>query len=221
MKIFVLQNPKAGRGDAVTDYLPIDGSRLGEAPRCHVCGKFVGMLPLLPAIRVELEAWGTGWGDIAFGPGDQILVSSKLKNAFVQAKLVGFERFEPVEIVKTRRRKAGVGDPPEYWLATVVRSRAVLDEHASAVEREGNQTPCSECGLDGVFKRLRRIVLQTDTRPSEDVFFARGLPGTVLVSERFRDLCEANGLANCELVAAEEFTIDYYPQEKSAGERRH
>lgn len=102
MNIFVLQNPKTECGHAVTDYLPVDGSRVGDAPRCGVCGKFLGMLPLLPPVRVELELWGKRWGDIAFGPGDQILVSDKLKNLFVEANLVGFNSFDLVEIAKTK-----------------------------------------------------------------------------------------------------------------------
>jgi hypothetical protein len=32
MKCFVLENPKTGRGNAATDYLPVDGSRTGDAP---------------------------------------------------------------------------------------------------------------------------------------------------------------------------------------------
>lgn len=220
MKFFALQNPKAGRGDAVTDYLPVDGSRTGDAPRCPVCGKFLGMLPLLPPVRVELEAWGSRWGDVAFGPGDQILVSDKLKKLFAEAGLVGFERLDSVEIVKAKRRKPGAGDPPGYWLASIQRSRAVLDESASGLVREEAPT-CEECRIGGIIKRVSRIVLQASTWSGEDVFFARGLPGAVLVSERFKRLCDANGLSNCSLVAAEDFSFDHYPHERSAGGSWH
>lgn len=214
MSYFVLQNTKAGRGDAVTDYLPVDGSRTGDAPRCAVCGKFVGMLPLLLPVRVELEAWGSRWGDVAFGPGDQILVSDKLKRLFTEAGLVGFTRFDPVEIVKTHRLRSGAGDPPEYWLASIQRSLAALDETASDLIRD--ETPrCEECRLGGVLKRVRRVILEPGTWSGEDVFIARGLPGTILVSERFKRLCEDNDLANCSLVGAEEFGFDHYPLERT------
>ncbi len=216
MKFFVLQNPKAGRGDAVTDYLPVDGSRTGDAPRCPVCGNFLGMLPLVPPVRVEIEAWGSRWGDAAFGPSDQILVSDKLKKLFAEAGLVGFERFDPVVIVKAKKRKPGAGDPPDYWLASIQRSRAALDDSASGLVRDEAPT-CEECRIGGIIKRTRRIVLQANTWSGEDVFFARGLPGTVLVSERFKHFCEANDLANCFIVAAEDFSFDHYPQDRSAG----
>jgi hypothetical protein len=218
MKVFVLQNPKAGRGDAVTDFLPVDGSRTGDAPRCSVCGKPIGMLPLMPPVRVELESWGLRWGDVAFGPGDQILVSDKLTKLFADAGLVGFERLDVVEIAKAKRRKSGAGEPPGYRLASIQRSRALLDESASGLVRD--EAPvCEECRIGGIIKRADRIVLQANTWSGEDVFFARGLPGTVLTSERFKHLCEANDLANCSLVAAEDFNFDHYPQERPAAVR--
>ena len=222
MKLFVLQNPKAGRGDAVTDFVPVDGAPTGDAPRCEVCGRYVGMLPLLSPARVELEGWGSLWGDIAFGPGDQVLISERCKRAVAEAGLNGFARLDPVVVEKVRRRRPSIkGDPPDYWLATVARSRAMLDESASGLEREDDGTVCTECGLGGVIKRLRRVVLRPGTWSGEDVFFARGLPGTILASERFKSLCETAGLANCSLVDAATFSFDHYPQERAAGIRPH
>jgi hypothetical protein len=214
MKFFILHNPKAGRGDAVTDYVPVDGSRSGDAPRCPVCGKFLGMLPLLPPVRVELEAWGSRWGDVVFGPSDQILISAKLKTLFVESGLVGFIRFDPVEVVKAKRHESAVGGPLDYQLASIQRSRAALDESTSGLIRDETVT-CEECHLGGIIKRVRRIVLQPNTWSGEDVFFARGLPGTIMASERFKRLCEDNKLANCSLIAAERFGFDHYPQERA------
>lgn len=220
MKFLILRNPTAERDDAATNYLPADGSSTGDAPRCTVCGRFLGMLPLLPPVRAELEAWGSRWGDVVFGPGDQILISERLKRPFTEAGLVGFVHFDPVEVVKTKKHKWSAGEPPIYWLASIQRSRAAVEESASGLVREEAST-CEECRVGGIIKRLGRIVLEADTWSGEDVFFARGLPGTILVSERFKRLCEANDLANCALVAAEDFSFDHYPQEHSAGNRRH
>jgi len=215
MKFFVLQNPLEVRGsNAVTDYVPVDGSRMGDAPRCKVCGEPIGMLPLLPPVGVEIEAWGQRWGDVAFGPGDQILVSDKLKRLFNEAGLHGFERLDSVEVVRVKRRTRGVGDPPRYWIASIQRSRAVLDESASGLVRD--EAPiCEECRTGGVIKRVDRIVLKETTWSGEDLFFARGLPGTILASERFKSLCDANDLVSCCLVAAEDFSFNHYPQARS------
>lgn len=209
MKFFVLQNPKAGLGEAVTDFEPVDGALMGDAPRCPVCDKYVGLRPLIPPVKVELEGWGTLWGDIAFGPADQVLISGRLKKAFMDAGLSGFTRFDPVVAAKTKRRRALIsGSPPEYWLGTVARSRAMLDDSASGLEREDGIV-CPECGLAGVNKRLRRVVLRSNTWSSEDVFFARGFPGTILVSERFKSLSERGELTNCSLIDAEKFGFDH------------
>lgn len=221
MKFFVLQNPKAGRGEAVTDFVPVDGSPMGDAPRCPTCDKYVGLRPLIPPVKVELEGWGASWGDIAFGPADQVLISGRLRNAFAEARLVGFTRFDPVVVAKAKRRRPSIsGSPPEYWLGTVARSRAMLDDSASGLERDDGAV-CPECGLAGVNKRLRRVVLRSDTWSGEDVFFAPGLPGTILVSERFKSLCETAGLANCSFVDAAVFGFDHYPQERAVGNRPH
>jgi len=216
MKIFVLQNSKAGGGQAVTDFLPIDGALTGDAPRCNLCDKYVGMRPLLPPVRVELEGWGSSWGDVVFGPGDQVLISERLKGLFTDAGLRGFLRYDPVDVVKAKRRGgAAEGSPPNYWLAAVARSRAVLDAAASGLERD-NAPVCTECGLGGVVKRLRRIVLQPNNWSGEDVFFARGLSGTILTTERFKSLCDSAELANCSLVPAEAFSFDFYLQERGS-----
>jgi len=165
-------------------------------------------------VHVVLEAWGSRWGDIAFGPGDQILISDKLKKLFAEAGLSGFERLDPVKIVRAKRRKRGAGDPPEYWLASIKRSGAAIDEAASGLVREEAPT-CAECRAGGIIKRARRIVLKANTWSGEDVFVARGLPGTILVSGRFKRLCEDNDLGNCSLIAAEDFGFDHYPQDRS------
>lgn len=209
---FVLRNPKAGSGNAVTDFVPIDGAQTGDAPRCEVCGKYVGMRPLLPPIRIELDAWGSSWGDVVFGPGDQLLISQRLKEVFVEAGLSGFTSLSPTAIVKFRRRRKSLGgNPPDYWLASIVRSEAMLDEGASGLERDTGEV-CSTCGLGGIIERVRRVALQPDTWSGEDIFFARGLPGTILTSRRFAALCEAVGIANCSLVGADTFGFDDYPQ---------
>jgi hypothetical protein len=169
---------------------------------------------------VELQAWGFRWGDIAFGPGDQVLVSDKLRKLFAEAGLLGVERLDPVDIVKIKRRRSETGDPPHYWLASIERSQAAIDKSASGLVCE-ETAMCEECRIGGITKRTSRIILQANTWSGEDVFFARGLPGTILVSERFERVCETNDLANCSFVAAEDFRFDHYPQEHSADVRQH
>jgi hypothetical protein len=77
MSFFILQaHPYVHNVAAATDFLPLEESR-GEAPRCVACRKYVGMLPLKPPIRVELETWTDQFGDLAFGPADELLVGDR------------------------------------------------------------------------------------------------------------------------------------------------
>jgi hypothetical protein len=220
MKFYVLQNPKVERGDAVTDFLHVEASRVGDAPRCPVCGEYIGPFQLLPPIRLELKAWGSRWGDVAFGVGDQILISNTLKDMFVEADLVGLARLDPVEIVKISRRKTRVGSPPDYLLASIRRGRALVDESASGLERDEPST-CEECRTGGIIKRTKRIVLDANTWSGEDIFYTRNLRGTILASERFKRLCDDHDLANCCLVEAEDFHFDFYPQERPTPSKLH
>src|SRR5580693_2923927 len=102
MKFYVLEDPDLVRdpglkqSDAITDFSPLKPETLGEAPRCAACGKFTGMLPILPPIRVELELWGRRFGDIVFGPGNERLVTQRFRDAFLQAGLTGLSSFVPV-----------------------------------------------------------------------------------------------------------------------------
>jgi hypothetical protein len=218
MKFYVLQSPKVGVSNAETDFLHVEASKVGDAPRCPVCGEYIGPYPLVPPIRVELKAWGSRWGDFAFGVTDQILISNSLKDLIVEAGLVGFARLDPVEIVKISRRKKRVGTPPDYLLASIQRSRALIDEPASGLERDEPST-CEECRTGGIIKRTKRVVLDANTWSGEDIFYTRNLGGTILASERLKRLCDDNDLANCCLVAAEDFHFDFYPQERPTPSR--
>lgn len=209
MSFFVLRNPKAGRGSAVTDFLPISKSRMGDAPRCPLCGRFVGMMPLRPPVAVELEAWGSQWGEIAFGPGDQILISDKLKNAFVLGGLKGFTRLDAVRVIKTRKHTSTIGPQPAYELASIQRGGAAVDESRSGLVRDAPPA-CEECRTGGIVRRIDRLILEPNTWTGEDIFFARGLPGIIITSERFKRFCADHSLSNCCLLPAQDFSFDFY-----------
>ena len=103
MRLFVLErHPEVSEVPAVTDFLYADNSSMGEAPRCPVCEKYVGMLPLLPPIRVELETWEADFGDFAFGTGDELLISEAFRNLYHASGLKGPIYLGPAEVVKVK-----------------------------------------------------------------------------------------------------------------------
>src|SRR5262245_45670349 len=120
-----------------TSYFGVEPVSLGDTPRCSSCGQALGALRWRPPHRVELETWGEAFGDIAFGPATDLLVSERFAFLWEQARLVGLDGFDQVEIVKIVRHARLKDDPPRYFRVDVVRSRAAVDDSASNLEREG------------------------------------------------------------------------------------
>jgi hypothetical protein len=173
------------------------------------------MLAWLPPYRVELELWGTTFGDLAIEAGGKFLVSERFKAAFEQSKLTGIEAYDPVEIVRVRRhnRNAPKTPPHVYHRVTIARSRAIVDQVASGIEWQ-EPTICPECREGTGIKRWQRVIFEPGTWSGEDIFSARGLPAAYFTSERFKDFCEEHGMTNVVLIPAEEYAHDSYPWEK-------
>jgi hypothetical protein len=186
-------------GDSVTDYLTCDDANIGEAAFCDVCGLAVGSREWLPPFKVEIEAWGTRYGDFVFGPGPSLLVSSRFKEIYEKERLKGFSGFEPVEIVRVVRQKKLPGMPPAYLRVNVVRGETAVDPVASGVEWKDDPV-CPRCLIGRELKRRQRIVIDEKTWTGDDIFFARGLTGVFVASRRFKEVCEANGIANAVFV---------------------
>ncbi|NET39687.1 MAG: hypothetical protein F6K19_48300 [Cyanothece sp. SIO1E1] len=206
MKYFVLKNPKAEEYENVTDYVTIEESVLGKAPVCPVCGSYTGMLPVLPPVVVEIQSQGSQWSDVSFGSGDQILVSDQLKKRFVDYSLLGIESIEPVAIAKAQSRKRMMPNPPKYWICTITHSKISIDDKASNLVRERSWT-CPYCKFGGLIESFDRVILEDEDQTSEDIFFARGLPGTLLVSAKFKRVCDEIGLPECYFVESSKYSI--------------
>lgn len=177
-------------------------------PKCQTCGEFVGSLRWLPPHRVELELMGLAFADISFGGPSDFLVSERFKKLYEESHLRGLEGFESVEItkVKIRRVKTYIS-PPKYFHVTVPRDTARIDDWASGLIREGGPSTCLDCGSTGAIK-YDHIVLMEDTWSGNDAFYARGLPGTVLVSNRFAEFYRSNQITGGRLVRAAEYGYD-------------
>jgi len=196
---------------ADTDALKADGTNRGEAPRCPACCKYTGMRSWLPPYRVELETWGSEFGDLAFlGGGDDILVSLRFKQLWNKHRLVGLSGFEPVKVLNVTRNRKIQGDPPAYFKAAVVASQAIVDFEASGYEWLKGPPTCSVCRIGDGVKRWKGTVVDPATWRGEDIFVPRATADFV-TSERFKDFCEANAIKNAVLVPAETHGHDFYP----------
>jgi hypothetical protein len=208
MVFYVLARRQVISGDAITDFLWVEPIKRKNAPQCRLCGGFIGGKPHLPPVRVNIETWGSSYGDMAFGPSDQILISERFKEEYHTHGLTGLSDFELVEVARVLNRKKIRDDCPKYFLASVTRSRTAIDVEASGLVHEKPPT-CLEC-KGGLIKRTERIVLEEGTWSGEDIFFARGLPGTIIVSDKFRRMCIEAELQNCPLLEASLFSFDFY-----------
>lgn len=202
---FVLMNERWGSHDA--EFAGLDDN-VGEAPRCPRCGAFIGMLPWLPPYRVSLDLYGKEPGDFIRGAGDEVLLSERFAKAFRAEGLTGFQGFHPVEVVRVRRQRRGPKpvDVPRYFLVTAVFGGATVDEAHSRILRS---TPisCDECRETGA-DAVHGFALEPGSWNGDDVFRARGLSGSIIVSERFAQLVTRHGFTNMQLIPTGEYTWD-------------
>lgn len=201
----------------VTDCLSVDPVVRGEADICPLCGSATSMLKWLPPHRAELQVFD-GYADIVFAPSGSILVSEYFKGLYEDAGLAGLQGFDPVNIVRAvwrRGRSKHTSKMPRYFHVWAVRSRAEIDEEASGVERDPPGPICPECHTTKIIKRWKRVVIGRDEALSEDAFVLRGFPGSIVVSERFCNLCECEGITGVRFIELSQYGHDFYPWEQN------
>jgi hypothetical protein len=203
------------RGDADTCFSEEKGFNVGDAELCPACGRAVSMLTWLPPFRVELELYGKGFGDFVFGHGgNDFLVSQRFRELYDQHGLTGLSGFDLVDVikVKVKSRKMIALQPPMYFRVSPQHGPAALDVVASGLEWVDSPT-CRQCET-GNLKRWKRLVLEPETWKGEDVFRPRKFSGEIMVTQRFKDACDADGITNAQFTPAEESGHDFYPGEK-------
>ncbi|HVE83700.1 MAG TPA: DUF1629 domain-containing protein [Myxococcales bacterium] len=205
-KFFVLH--EEARGPYDTGCMQVDSVEYGEMPRCPRCGKHVGLRPLVPPIKMDLEIRGQGPGDYAKPPGSSALVSERFVDAFRAEKLTGVLSFEPVEIANVVRKiETGSFDPlPPYFLMEVCLGRAAVDESRSRLRR-ASPVDCPECrrtDVDGIYG----FKIEPGTWEGEDISRPRGLQTEFLASERLAKLMKDRAFTNVKLTPIERYWWD-------------
>lgn len=211
MNFYVLE-PEGGLFGTKWAYATVAEPRVYEdvGQRCPVCQKTVGPLEWLPPHRIALSsAKSEKWGDFLWGAGlGDLIVSARFKTICEAEGLIGIRRFYlPVEIVRVGKKRKGdlPVTLPIYHSVQIERLGPELDEEASGIVRE--RLDCAYCHR-GHFTRWERVVIKTSTWSGEDVFFPRGLPGTLVVSERFKRVSEIHRFTNVWLIPAEKYAYD-------------
>jgi len=209
-RFFVLQTQRYTPYD--TEFSTVEDQERLDAPRCPRCGDFVGMLIWLPPYRVKLGLHGEEPGDFiqSNGAGPDIIVSERFANAFRGAGLTGLHGFDPVEVMRVQRQRGSPKRKPftlqSYFAVTVTFGSALVNEARSHILRS-RPFDCDYCraiGTDGV----NSFILEPESWNGDDVFYPRGLVGTLVVSERFARLVTEHGLTNMDLIPTERYVWD-------------
>jgi hypothetical protein len=208
MGFFVLQEGGLkSRHDAEVD--TVEPVNLADAPRCPRCGGFIGLMKWLPPYRVNLELHGEEFGDLIKHSAYALLISERFARFFRAEGLTGLEGFHPVEVLRVRPMRKGTRKSPpvpRYCVASTCFGRAAVDPVLNRM-RISEPPPCSECRLTDV-EAIHGIVLEPGTWQGEDIFRPRGLPGDLVVSDRFKHFIERHELTNIRLTSAEQYVWD-------------
>ncbi len=206
MKFFVLK--QSHDHYALTNAFVVT-TDMGDARTCPVCGIFVSALTWLPPYQAELELIGREYADIIFHAGNGLLLSQQAADLYRKHGLTGFTTLHPVEVTKLTSRRRRRPEPPAYFYAPLFDGPARIDPIASEMEWTDPPT-CNHC-LSGMITRWKRVALESDSWTGQDIFHPIGLRGTVVVSERFQEMCLRHELLNADLIPAEEYAYDFYP----------
>ena len=205
-RFFVLKADVWGPHDTQSD--GVDPVCYGPAPRCPQCHDPIGMKEWLSPYRVALELYGQNLGDFVESPGNSLLVSERMAEAFRAEGLTGLLGFHSAEVVRVRRKRKGPkpGTLPPYFVVTPGFGRGAVDEGRSRLRRNAPVT-CLECRSTGV-DSIHGFALEQGTWQGEDIFRPRGEPGSIFVSERFAEFVKRHGFTNMKLIPIEEYVWD-------------
>jgi hypothetical protein len=190
-----------------TSFCELKPANIGEGKdrqACPVCGEHLGMLPWFPPYRAEITGYGKGLGDVAFGSGNGLLLSARFKSAWEANGLRGLD-FAPVE--RTRIRPARLGKKSaSYFYVAPRRFGARIDVKRSRIDYSA-PFECEYC-LHAGFASARGFTIDESSWTGEDMFYAWGDTGSIIVSDRVRELRDKHGLTNINLTPTEEYFWD-------------
>jgi hypothetical protein len=204
MQFYILEGVVGS--EAETWFEPIGEPKLGDAPRCPKCGRWVGMKPRYPPYVVRLRVFGHAVGDVAFDmASDDLVVSACFLDAWTSAGLRGLQRAEKVELrgLGESRRASQVGP---YFLVRPGRTGARIDASRSQVARVRPET-CSLCGGSDVEAVLSLRIDESSWR-GEDIFIPWGLAAVTVVTDRVVALAREHHLYNVTVKPIEAYRFD-------------
>jgi len=212
-RFFVLKKLNEGQHD--TEFSP-GKAHVGPALRCPQCDGIVGALSWEPPYQGELELYGKDFGDLMQEPSGGLLVTEHFAEAFKADGLTGLSGFQPVEILRVRRKRRGPkpGPTPRYRYVLPAYGQPALDMDRSRIliRQPMRCTWCRVIGPDAI----DGLALEEGTWSGEDIFRPRGLWAVIIVSERFMRFAEKHALSHITWIPLDKYVWDplhlLYPQ---------
>lgn len=172
-----------------------------------MCDANIGLLAWLPPYVVELRGFGQRLGDVAFGSGDEIVVSGRFLSAWREQELVGIRDFFPAKVgnvVPGRMRMI----EQDYYVACVSKASTTrIDCRRSEIVRRGPIT-CSHCGGESIIDAILSLRLDESSWSGEDIFSPWGVNGIVIVTRRFVSMVNEREIVNATTLPIEAYRWD-------------
>ncbi|MDE2125651.1 MAG: hypothetical protein KGJ62_03595 [Armatimonadetes bacterium] len=166
----------------------------------------MGLRRWLPPQNLSLR--GRVFPDFLLGHGFDLMLSRPALELYDKGGWTGIvHRDPPAHIASVRRKKPESlqVELPEYGNVWKTRLGANLDDEASGAVRPA--VPCAY-GRRRT-KAIDRVVLQAGSWNGADIFAARGLASTTLVSRRFVEGMAEAGLTGVVVLAPEDYSFSH------------
>lgn len=174
----------------------------GDFLKCKICGVPVSMREWLSPRTVKLSK--PKYGDFIFGTFSTFLCSERFKDLYTKSKLKGIIDFQPVDILKINRKKANSPEPPTYFNVVIAIGEGRIDEIKSKMVKEYDQPKCNYC-MSGIIESFEGVYIDVKTWDGKDIFYPRGLPGTIVITSHFYDFLVKNNFTNISVVPSKEY----------------
>lgn len=195
--------------DCFTEFAFSDSVQSGPPLSCPKCGQSISTIERYAPFEIELETWGAGYGDIAKGPGNGILCSKRFLDAINHASFRGIREYHPVVVKKCIRHKKIVGPIPEYCFVKINHFPTRIDPEIS-VFKWRNPDGCPVCLNRGTMA-YENVTIDEATWNGDDIFYALGFWGSVIVSDRLYEWTKIHKFANLKIVDLKSLKEDFYP----------
>jgi hypothetical protein len=132
-------------------------------------------------------------------------VSERFRAAWEERGLKGIKAFTPLERVRVRPARLGKPSPVYYHILPQTFGAKI--DFARSHFKYGGIITCDTCRSMPGFNYVKGFTIEDGTWTGEDIFRPWGFTGTIVVTDRVRQLRDDYDLKNVELTPTEEYVF--------------